>query len=367
MKIIPSLFSRYLARHFIFSFIATLMVLMGFILLFDVIELLRRSASRNYVTFGDILQLGLLKLPQMIPLLLPFAVLIAALIVLYRLSKNNELVIARAAGLSNWNFLFPIIAVVFAIGLINVTLFNPISAAMYKKYQLEEKTIFKKNANLAWTDKGLWLREKQDEHVFVMYAQHVKHMESTLFLTDVILLELGENETLVRQLEAPKGTLRSNLLVLLSPVSYEGEDKREQLPFFSLPTEFDIDRILQTFDVPEEISFWQLPEFIEMLDSAGFSTARYKMHFYGLLASVFYLISMALIASVFGMNPNQRQGGILIKICGAFLFGFILFFLSRLTTALGVSGSLPFFLAAFGPSIVAVLLALTILLYQENG
>ena len=76
---------------------------------------------------------------------------------------------------------------------------------------------------------------------------------------------------------------------------------------------------------------------------------------------------MVFVASVFGMNPNQRQGGVLMKVCGAFVCGFVLFFLSRLTTALGVSGSLPFFLAAFGPSIIVILLASTTLLYQENG
>ena len=367
MRIVPSLFSRYLAKNFVLSFIGTLLVLMAFILLFDVIELLRRSASRSYVTFGDVLELGLLKLPQMVPLILPFAVLISALIVFYRFSKSNELVIARAAGMSVWNFMMPVLVVVFLIGIINVTLFNPISAVMYKKYEFEEKSTFKKNTNLAWTERGLWIRERQGDRAFVMYARHVKQLSESLSLSDVFVLELDEKETLARQIEAEKGTLRKNMLVLLEPVVYEGEDKKEQLPFFTLPTEFDVDKILQTFDAPEEISFWKLPAFIKMLDSAGFFSSRYKMQFYSLLASVFSLLSMVFVASVFGMTPNQRQGGVLMKICGAFVCGFVLFFLSRLTTALGVSGSLPFFLAAFGPSIIVILLASTALLYQENG
>ena len=74
---VPPLLSRYISKNFFLSFLATLFVLMALILLFDTIELLRRSASKDYMTFADVLNLGLLKLPQMVPLILPFAILIA--------------------------------------------------------------------------------------------------------------------------------------------------------------------------------------------------------------------------------------------------------------------------------------------------
>ena len=144
---VPPLLSRYISKNFFLSFLATLFVLMALILLFDTIELLRRSASKDYMTFGDVLNLGLLKLPQMVPLILPFAILIASLVTFYRLSRSNELVIARSAGLSVWNFLMPVFLVVFLIGLINVTLFNPFATIMQQKFETVEGIKFQKNKN----------------------------------------------------------------------------------------------------------------------------------------------------------------------------------------------------------------------------
>jgi lipopolysaccharide export system permease protein len=72
---VPWMFSRYLAKNFLLTFLATLFSLVALILLFDVIELLRRASSRDYVTFWDVIRLGLFKMPQMLPLILPFTIL----------------------------------------------------------------------------------------------------------------------------------------------------------------------------------------------------------------------------------------------------------------------------------------------------
>ena len=61
---IPWLFSRYLAKRFLLTFLAVLFVLSALILLFDVIDLLRRAASKEYVSFLDVVRLGLFKVPQ---------------------------------------------------------------------------------------------------------------------------------------------------------------------------------------------------------------------------------------------------------------------------------------------------------------
>ena len=131
---VPWMFSRYLAKNFLLTFLATLFSLVALILLFDVIELLRRASSRDYVTFWDVIRLGLFKMPQMLPLILPFTILLASVITFLRLSKTHELVIARSAGLSVWNFLTPIFLSVLFIGIVNVALINPFSSAFSSNF-----------------------------------------------------------------------------------------------------------------------------------------------------------------------------------------------------------------------------------------
>ena len=224
-----SLFNRYVARTFFLSFLATLFVLMALILLFDVIELLRRAASRDYMTFIDVLNLGLLKLPQMIPLILPFAVLIASLVSFYRLSKSNELVIARSTGLSVWNFLMHVVGVVFFIGMVNISIFNPFSSIMQQKFKTVEGMKFQKENNVSWSSKGLWLREKRGKEPIIIHADSVKQEGNSLRLRGISILELTETESLKRQIEAPEGLLNNNLLKIPKGVSFNsaGEKKIE--------------------------------------------------------------------------------------------------------------------------------------------
>jgi len=47
--------------------------------------------------------------------------------------------------------------------------------------------------------------------------------------------------------------------------------------------------------------------------------------------------------------------------------GFVLYFFSRLTYALGLSATLPLALAAWAPALVAALLGLTYLFHSEDG
>ncbi len=364
---LPPLLSRYISKNFFLAFVATLLVLMALILLFDTIELLRRSASKDYMTFGDVLNLGLLKLPQMVPLILPFSILIASLITFYKLSRTNELVIARSAGLSVWNFLMPVFIVVFLIGLFNVTLFNPFSTSMQQKFETVEGIKFKKNNNVSWTSKGLWLREKKGEEPVIIHADSVRQIGEDLHLYGVSVLELTATESLKRQIEAPEGLLKNNELTIYQGLSFNEVGEKIEVSNLVFPSDLSLEKIMQTFNEPESFSIWKLPGFIHMLDDAGFSSVRHRMYFYSLIASIFYLLAMVFIAAVFSLSPNQRSGNTLIKITGAVLSGFILFFLSRLTFAFGSSGSLPVILAAFGPSIVVIFVSATALLHLEDG
>ena len=367
MSVIPSLFSRYLVKNFIFAFVAALSALQALILLFDSIDLLRHSASRDYVTFGHIFKLALLKSPQLMPVILPFAVLIAALITFHRLSKTHELVIVRAAGLSVWNIIMPIVIMAALIGVGNMTLFNPFSAIMYRKYQTESTRIFRHTQTFSWSDKGLWVREKQGDDTFIIHSDNVRQQGTSLSLKNVLVIKLNKAEDIVQQIEMTNGVLSDKKLKLSRGFSYTDQDGKQPLSFFKMPTSFSIKEVLGTFNEPEEVSFWHMPRFVRQLDSAGFSSTRHKMHYYSLYATVFYFVAMVLIAAICGLSINQRQGGALYKTTLAFLFSFVLFFLSKLTNALGVSGSLPLFLAAFAPSLIAIGISISALLQQEDG
>src|SRR5690606_10083871 len=116
----------------------------------------------------------LLKLPNTVQDALPFVVLVAMMFALYRLARHHELVVIRAAGVSVWQMLAPVLLVVGFLGVINLTLINPFAAGMYQSYEgMAGTLIHRKQASLDVGAGGLWLREVRGDEAAVVHARTV--------------------------------------------------------------------------------------------------------------------------------------------------------------------------------------------------
>ncbi|MEI9929275.1 MAG: LptF/LptG family permease [Rhizomicrobium sp.] len=150
---------RYLAVQFL---IGVAVVYGAFLLLafsIDIVDLVNRTAGRN-VSTGVVIGMTLLQLPDLGQKLLPFAVLLGGVFAFARLSRNQEIVATRAAGLSAWDFLAPPLVVAVVLGIFAVTIFTPISARLLAEFSaLEAKYIRGQESQLAVSINGLWLRK----------------------------------------------------------------------------------------------------------------------------------------------------------------------------------------------------------------
>src|SRR5579883_1163185 len=101
----PITLSIYMARQFLAASIGMLLALSGLVALFDFIELLRRSISKPDATFALVSEIAALRLPYLAMQVLPFAILLGGILCFWRLTRSSELIVARAAGVSAWEFL----------------------------------------------------------------------------------------------------------------------------------------------------------------------------------------------------------------------------------------------------------------------
>ncbi len=362
-----SVLSRYIAKIFTLSFLGTLLALMSLIYLFDVIDLIQRASDKEHVQMSQILYLALLKSPNLLPQLLGFTVLIASLLTFYKLNKSQEIIITKSAGLSVWSFLKPIIFVVFLIYLLNIFALNPLSAILNKKFIQDKEIVYNKTTKISWLDDELWLKTHQDNIPIIVHAQNVSRNNLTLDLGNITVLFLNENEAFQKQLEAANAILSNTRIFIPEAYSYDYLGQKKEEKNIQIPNEMNIEEIIQTFESPEFISVFKLPSFIRMLEKIGFSSIEYRMFFYNLLASFFFLVAMVFIAAAFVLSHHSRRGGFLIKTMGAIGSGFILFFISRLTFALGLSSSLPIILSVLGPSVLALIFTSTALVFLEES
>ena len=102
-----------------------------------------------------------------------------------------------------------------------------------------------------------------------------------------------------------------------------------------------------------------------MLEDSGFSSVKHRLHWHSLLAVPLLLCAMVLIAATFSLRFTRR--GTWVLVLGGLLTGFLLYFVSDLVLALGLSGKLPPVLAAWTPAVIFTLLGVAGLFHLEDG
>ena len=72
---------------------------------------------------------------------MPFCVLIGAMSCYLNLSRRHELVVARAAGVSAWQFVAPAVIAAFLLGVVATAAYNPISAMLQEQAKRLESEV----------------------------------------------------------------------------------------------------------------------------------------------------------------------------------------------------------------------------------
>ncbi len=357
--------SRYLGQRFLAGVGGAFLVIGALVFLIEFVELINRGLSRDELTIFSIFGMTLLKVPGTMFKALPFCVLFGAIWSFARLTRSQELVIARSAGLSVWQFGAPALVLSFFIGVLAVTAYNPVSATLLSRFEdLESRFIRGRTSTLDVFKTGVWLRQSDETGQSVIHALRVG--EAGQRLEDVVVIRYRGADTYAGRLDAISASLRNGAWTL--------EDVWEQRPgeapvhhdSYDLKTQLLPGQIQDSFASPDTISFWDLPGFVATAEAAGFSAIRHRIQFYSLLALPLLLAAMVMIATVFSLRL-ARFGGVGQLVAAGVATGFLLYFLSDLTQALGLSGLVPALPAAWAPALVAVLLGTAALLYQEDG
>ena len=150
--------------------------------------------------------MALLKMLTMTEKAIPFSALLGAVFAFWRLNRNNEFVVARAAGVSIWQFLAPPIAFAILIGLFKISVFNPFSSAMLLKYEiLEAKHIRGKSSLAALANEGLWFRQSTGDGHYILHARNIIPRE--MRIERVIVFLMQDADRFVARIDAPSADL----------------------------------------------------------------------------------------------------------------------------------------------------------------
>ena len=363
--------SIYISRLFAVAVLVMLLALTGLVSLFDFIELLRRSASRPEATFGMVSQIGALRLPFIAMQILPFAVLLGGILCFWRLTRSSELIVARAAGVSAWEFLTAPTLVALFFGIVATAVFSPISSVMLARAESIDNVVLRGGGGpLALNGGQLWMRQSDrglvPQGVAIIHAHGVRVQGRSLSGQEISVFRLDSNDHLLSRIEASRAVLANGTWQFDNARAVRPDQLPDPASTIMLPTDLTVSRVQESFASPDTLSVWALPGFISLLDRSGFSSIRHRLHFQSLLALPLLAATMTLTAAGFSMRP-ARRGGVARMIGSGVAAGFILFVVSKMAEELGQSGALPVVLAAWAPAAAGLMLSLTLLLHTEDG
>jgi lipopolysaccharide export system permease protein len=359
-------FSAYIARQFFAWFCGVFAAMVFIAFLLDYIELIRRGGAKLQATLGLLFEMAALKLPHTAQEVLPFAILFGTMLAFWRLTRNNELVVARAAGVSVWQFLTPAVLVALLIGVIAVTVFNPIASYTEAAYEKLESHVLRQGSDpLSLSDAGLWLRQSdQRGNQVILHAGKIASQQ--LVLDPVTLFFFNDATQFTSRVDAQSARLANGDWLIEYGIRWVPNEPPQPFAELRLATTLTPRKIEESFASPETMSFWDLPGFIALLEKSGFSAQRHRLHFNILLARPFLLCAMVLVAATFSLRM-QRRGGATLMIVSGVISGFLLYFLSDVVFALGLSAKVPVALAAWTPTGVSLIFGASMLLHLEDG
>jgi lipopolysaccharide export system permease protein len=310
--------------------------------------------------------MAMLQLPDLGQKFLAFGILFGGVFTFVRLSRNRELVATRAAGVSAWDFLAPPLVVALAIGILTVTVFTPVSAAMFNEFSgLEARYIKGQDSMLTVLANGLWLRQGDERQQSVIHAQRVaaqgQHLE------DVTVFLYSGRDVFAGRIDAASGDLENHAWRLTNAwVSDVSGKQPVHHATYEIATTLTPTQIQSITQAPDTQSFWDLPGFIRDQRASGFSANKYQLYLEKLYALPFLLAAMVFMAASFTLRIG-RDGGVPKVILFSAACGFGVYFFDEMTRTMGEAGAVPVWLAASAPAVASILIGMTLLFNLEDG
>ncbi len=359
---VTSTLGRYFLRRFTFAILAVIATFFALIYTGDLIELMRRAGDAKNASTGMLAQLSLFRVPAVTEQVFPFAVLFGGLAAFLTLNRRLELVVARATGVSAWQFISPALLVAGVLGLLTMLAYNPVAVSLKNQADKIESRLFGRAANSGSSGSTIWLSQKSFDGSSIIQAETA--VGKTLF--NVTAFVSDKEGHFIERVEAAEAELQPGLWVFKPARVVALGIEPKNLESFELATNLTLDELSSSIGTSESVSFWALPRVVARLELAGLDATRYRLKYQTLLARPALLVAMILVAASVSLR-FFRFGGVARMVLSGVLAGFLLYVVTKVAENLGSAGVISAVAAAWLPAILGGLTGTLTLLHQEDG
>ena len=351
----PTLLDAYIAREYGRILALTAAAMLG---LFYLSTFIDRSDKlfKGQVTLARLMELMFWSTPQFLVYIIALAVLIAGLVTIGLLTKNSELIVMRACGISLYRTAMPMLAFAVAAGAVLVGLQETVLASANRRAdQLDHEIRFGKPQTYGVLNRK-WLVGRNGE---VYHYQYYDPRKQELHSLSVFEFDPKDHRLIRRR--------------FVQMAKYTADTRPDAEPEWALDKgwlrEFapgndmlfsDFTNQVQRFEAadyfvtearePDLMNFAQLRVYIDEMRAGGYNVLDHEVGLHRKVAFPFVTLVMTLIAVPFAVTTGRR--GALYGVGVGIVLALIYWVMISVFAALGASGVLDPMLAAWAPNLI---------------
>jgi len=356
--------SRYFGLRFLSAVSAVFAGAFALVAMVDFVEMLRRTQDLPDVSGLMVAKITLYRVPFVTERVLPFSVLVATMLCYLNLSRRLELVVARAAGISAWQFIAPALVIALVLGTVATTLYNPLSAHLRERSTQLEADLSARQSGFRTSVSSFWIRQRSDDGQAIINAKSSR--QQGIELGGVSIFRFDANGEFRDRIEAKSAVLEPGFWRLEDARIHANGVASVDRDILRIKTTLTRAQVGESFATPETVPFWQLSKHIELAENAGFTAVGYRLQYLQLLAQPFYLAAMVLLAAAVSLR-FFRMGGVQKVVLGGVAAGFAIYVLAKLSGDLSKAGLVPPLAAAVFPPLLGGTGRFRAVLCQQGG
>jgi len=298
------------------------------------------------------------KTPLIVSQVLPLTVLMGVFLTLGGFTRSNELTAMRSGGIGLYSIVAPLLIAATILAGGNFVLNEYLAAPGINNANYILRTRVKGKAQPLTRRDNLWFRDDNDlYHIdLVVPEKKLLHKISVYRFNDTMQLQGridASNATWHNGIwQADTATVRRFSTTSGSLIS------EKVIPAFTLP----LHKKAQDFTAAanagnQELNFTQLRHLSRRLQKEGLDATRYLVDMHSRLAAPFACLVMAIVAIPFALQKN-RNINLALGISISIGIGMAFFIIQSTLTAIGYSGILPPWMAAWSADLLFLMLGM---------
>lgn len=340
---------KYLTRETLKSLAIVLAIVVG---LYIIVEFFNKADNfmEAGLSIARLLRYLQLKLPQITVQIMPVAMLLAVLIALGLMNKNNEIIALKCAGVSAYYLLRSVLAIAVVMSLVIFFLSEivvPITVSRANKIWLME---VKNKPAVTPRQSDIWIKG----HRSIYFIQYFNPKNQSI--SGVVLNFFDNNFKLTTRVDASRGLYEQGKWVFYDTMEQvlDRESEAYQVRFHTRQTvdvDFLPEDLIRVFKRSEEMNVAELYQYIREVEQEGYNATALRVDFQARFAYPVFSIIVCIIGLGTAVKRKSREGPSVSIIFGAGVV-FLYWVLHSFCLSLGYGGLLPPIISAWISNII---------------